>query len=184
VLKRSPARHKIPLISTETWGYNSGSTSCSFSLIYYWENCRLLHWYFWENFLIQSFYVSTKIKSEMQKLSLYETTKMWLYLSLILKDIFHVFREKCKSRITIHVKVKTLKRKEYHISNSDPFRKERTHTSIYLCLTWLQVLCSFKLLTHHLTENQTLLNYTVLQYLNSFDSFECDDSLGKSHWIH
>jgi regulator of PEP synthase PpsR (kinase-PPPase family) len=98
----------------------------------------------------------------MQKLSLYETTKMCLSLTLTLTDILHVFIEKCKSRITIHVKVKTLKRKQHQIS-SYTFRKEKTPTSIYLSLTLPQVLCTFKLVTHHLPEQQTLLNFIVLQ---------------------
>jgi hypothetical protein len=35
----------------------------------------------------------------MQKLSLYETTKIQLSLTLNLTDILHVFIEKCKSKI-------------------------------------------------------------------------------------
>jgi hypothetical protein len=56
----------------------------------------------------------------------------WLSLSLTLIDLLHVYIEKCKSRINMHVKVKTLKRKQSHDSHSYTFRKERTPTSIYL----------------------------------------------------
>jgi hypothetical protein len=72
------------------------------------------------------------MKCEIQKLSIYDISKMYLHFTHTLTDNLHAFIEKCKSRITIHVKVKTLKRKQYHINNSYTFRKERTPTIIYL----------------------------------------------------
>jgi hypothetical protein len=77
---------------------------------------------------------------------------MYLSLTLTLTDIPHVLIEKCKSRISRHIKVKTLKRKWSPNSHSYIFKKERTPTSIYLWLTWLQVLCNFTLATHLLRE--------------------------------
>jgi hypothetical protein len=55
---------------------------------------------------IESLYVSMKIQCQMQKLSLYEATKMWVSLTVTFTDILHVFIKKCKSRISIHVKSK------------------------------------------------------------------------------
>jgi hypothetical protein len=107
----------------------------------------------------------------MQKLNLCVTTKMSLSLTVTLTDIIHVFIQKCKSRITRHIKVKTLKRKWSHNSDSYTFKKEKTPTSIYLHFTWLQVLCSFTLATHLPRENETLWTSIVLHY--SLEKIQC-----------
>jgi hypothetical protein len=96
---------------------------------------------------------SSKKLSNPNTHSLWDNQK-WLYLNLSLIDFLHVFIEKCKSRINMHVKDNHWRENSPMIATCIPLEGENTHQHLPV-LTQFQALYRFTLATHLESEHQT-----------------------------